>query len=351
MSRKLAVHLGRIARVRLLAWGHSQVFLPLIIPWFAVYSVVMLLRQKSDVIYIGDPVLSPLAVLLKGLFKVPVAVTVHGRDVAFANRVYQRFLPHLLNSMDCVVCVSDHIRRECVARGVHEASCVVIPNGVCVGDFSLESSEELDLVGRIASLFNLADRLVLLTVGRLVEKKGIHYFIGEVLPRVLDRLESVVYVVVGDGPWRGRIEAVIEETNLGDSVLMVGELPMDSTKLRAFYNLADLFVMPNVRIDGDVEGFGVVALEACAAACWVVASRVDGIEDAVTNGQNGALVEARDTEGLGETLIELLSDTDLCKRLGSQARDFVAQNYNWEHIASLYHNAFLKIIESHSGAS
>lgn len=345
VSYKLATNLACAARVRLLAWGHSQVFLPLIIPWLAARAIAALLRRKSDVIYIGDPVLSPLGTLLKRLFGIPVVVTVHGRDVAFSNRIYQRFLPRFLNDMDCVVCVSDHICRECVRRGVRETSCTVIPNGVDVDDFALKSSQDRAWQDRITSRFRLTDRMILLTVGRLVEKKGIHYFIKEILPRILARMDNVTYVVVGDGPWRSRIEALIKQHGLESNVLMIGKLPMNSPELRAFYQLADLFIMPNIQVRGDIEGFGIVALEACAAGCWVAASKVDGIEDAVIDGENGSLVEPGDVEKYAETVLRLLADEELKRHLGHKAQEFVARHYNWKLIASRYYKVLTRVAD------
>lgn len=346
VSYKLATNLTYATHVRLVAWGHSQVFLPLVVPWLAARAIAALLRLKSDVIYIGDPVLSPLGTLLKRLFGIPVVVTVHGRDVAFPNRIYQWFLPRFLNNMDCVVCVSDHIRRECVTRGVHETACTVIPNGVDVDEFTLKSSQDRAWQDRIASRFQLTDRMILLTVGRLVEKKGIHYFISEILPRVLAHMDNVIYVVVGDGPWRNRIETLIKKQGFESNVLMIGQLPMNSPELRAFYQLADLFIMPNIQVRGDAEGFGIVALEACATGLCVVAADLEGIRDIIIQGHNGFLIPFDDVSGYVSTILALLTDNQRRVEIGQRARQYVRERFSWEAIA----RAYLEVFEQVSSA-
>lgn len=351
-SHKLAWHLQKMAPVSLVAWGGSQILLPFIMFWFLVRSMSILIRGGVAVVYLGDPVLSPLGLVLRALFGIPVVVTVHGRDIVFGNRVYQAVLPRILARLDRIVCVSSALRKECVRRGVPPERCVVIPDGVDVQDFEAapgreEAERAMKRLGR-----TLDETKVLLTVGRLVAKKGIHYFIAEILPKVLSRREDIHYAVVGEGPVRSRIEHLCREHRLTRHVTLLGEIPMEDDLLRTLYHLADLFIMPNIPVEGDMEGFGIVALEAAASGTWTVATEVDGIPEAVCEGVTGNLIRAWDSQGFADTICRLLDDEQLAREvsrqaknhLGQEARTYVRQRFDWARIARAYISVFRELL-------
>jgi len=343
-SHKLAAHLARRADIQVIAWGKSQLFLPFFLPMALLRAMWTLSRGTIKVVHLGDCALSPIGMLLRVFYDIPVVVSVHGRDLVFPNRVYQYIISRCLKSMD--KCVSEALRRECIKRGISEERCQAIPNGVDIPDFDTKSSERQMQVFK-PMIEQLAGKEVLLTVGRLVEKKGVHHFIEKVLPRLLDRGYDVCYVVVGDGPLRGKIERLVRSHDLEGSVFLLGEVPMESEALWALYDIADVFVMPNIPVEGDMEGFGIVSLEAAAAGLCVVASRVDGIPSAIINGENGFLVSPYDVDGYVETIASLLKDTERRRRFGERAREFTLKNYNWRKIARQYLKVFQQVIHEH----
>jgi phosphatidylinositol alpha-1,6-mannosyltransferase len=194
----------------------------------------------------------------------------------------------------------------------------------------------------------LKGRKVLLTVGRLIERKGVVHFLTEVMPKLLAARQDFCYLIIGEGPQRELIETRITSLHLEDHVSLLGRV--DDETLRAAYHLADLFVMPNIPVQNDIEGFGLVALEAAAAGRYAVASRLDGIPEAIVSGQNGTLLDPLDSEAFAQTILELLEDDERREALGAQAREFVRRRYSWDIIARRYLRVFLEVVNKGSDA-
>lgn len=168
---------------------------------------------------------------------------------------------------------------------------------------------------------------VILTVGRLVARKGVDNVLKAL---AMLKETSFEYWVVGDGPARESLEELSSELGLAEKVTFFGSVAHD--ELLRFYNDCDLFVMTPRDIDGDVEGFGLVFLEAAACAKPVIGSRSGGVPDAIVDGENGYLVEPDDATALQERLRALLGDTDLRKKLGERGLAH-AQRCTWDDAA------------------
>jgi len=340
LSYQLTTEIGKLTEAFIISWGRSQVWLPFFLPYALLKAMVIILRKKIELVHLGDPVLSPLGVILKSVFRLPMVVNVHGLDITFPNRFYQFVVPKCLRQMDKLICISAQTREECLKWGIPAKQCTVIPIGIEVNDYhpTLEERRRVEaLIGKSTD-----DTKILLTVGRLVKRKGVAPFIAQMLPQIIQAHPDVHYLVVGEGPERSSIEAQVRASGLGDKVSVLGRV--DSRTLRTIYHLSDIFVMPNIPVKDDFEGFGVVALEACAAGLCVVASKLEGIQDAVIHGQNGFLIPPDDIDGYVETILNLLEDEQERKRCGNRARDFVLRNYNWEEVLHQYLEVFERVV-------
>jgi glycosyltransferase involved in cell wall biosynthesis len=343
LSQSLTKEVGRLTPTSTIFWGGSTLF----VPFFIVYAFVRALftvprSNHVKLIHLSDALLTPLGLALRTLLRVPVVVTVHGLDVTYSNRVYQWLIPKCLSRMDKIICVSSYTRRQCIRRGVPAHLCEVVPNGVNVEEFAdLHTERGLHNL-RLLAGNRLKDRKVLLTVGRLIERKGVVHFLTEVMPRLLAARQDFSYLIVGEGPQRELIETRITSLHLEDHVILLGRV--DDETLRASYQVADLFVMPNIPVQNDIEGFGLVALEAAAAGRFVVASKLDGIPEAIISGQNGLLLDPLDSEGFTQTILDLLEDDEHRTRLGEQARDFARRRYSWDIIARRYLRVFVEVV-------
>ena len=340
LSQSLTKEVGKLTPTSTIYWGGSTLFLPFFIVYAFLRAIFTVPRSNHvKLIHLSDALLTPLGLALRTLLRVPVVVTVHGLDVTYSNRFYQWLIPRCLKRMDKIICVSSYTRHQCIKRGVPAGQCVVIPNGVNMMEFGDQYTQ-----GGMRNIQHMAGqalrgRKALLTVGRLIERKGVVYFLTEVMPRILAQRQDFCYLIVGEGPQRELIENRITSLHLEGHVVLLGRV--DDDTLRAAYHLADLFIMPNIPVQNDMEGFGIVALEAAAAGRYVVASRIDGIPEAITEGQNGTLLDPLDSEAFAATILDLLDDDERRKALGKQAREFVRDRYSWDIIARRYQGVFM----------
>jgi phosphatidylinositol alpha-1,6-mannosyltransferase len=173
---------------------------------------------------------------------------------------------------------------------------------------------------------------VLLTVGRLIERKGVAWFAEHVLPELPD---DVVYIVVGEGKECEVVRDAAARAGVSNRVRLLGCVPREL--VAAAYRTADLFVMPNVPVPGDMEGFGLVALEAAASGVPVVASDLEGITEAVQHERNGLLVPPRSKDAYASTLNCLLAlPREQRRHLGERFREYTLRNYGWDRAARRY---------------
>lgn len=175
----------------------------------------------------------------------------------------------------------------------------------------------------------LGERRVLLTMARLVPRKGIDSVL-RALPAVRRAVPDVAYLVCGEGPDRERLETLARELGVQDAVRFPGSVPDD--ELTRWYCAANVFVMPSRSEPPDVEGFGIVFLEAGACERPVVAARAGGVPDAVADGISGLLVAPGDLDELAVKLVELLRDPARAAELGRQGRARVVSELNWDRV-------------------
>jgi phosphatidylinositol alpha-1,6-mannosyltransferase len=175
----------------------------------------------------------------------------------------------------------------------------------------------------------LGARPVLLTIARLVERKGIDTVL-DALPAVLARHPDAVYVIAGDGPESDALKARARRLGVERAVHFAGAVTDEELPL--WYSLADVFVMPSRSDPPDVEGFGIVFLEAAACERPVVAARAGGIPDAVADGVTGMLVPPGDAGALARELAALLGDEARRAELGRRGRERVLADFTWDRV-------------------
>lgn len=343
----LSQELRKKIDVKVVSFGKSQSWLPIALNYLFIKSCFILLTEKIDLIFLGDALLSSLGLTLRSIFKKPLVVTTHGLDVTWKFPPYQFLIRKSLPKIDKLICVSSQTARECIRRGVSEERIAVINNGIDPNELIL-TEERGKLRKRLSDKLgvNLANKRLLLSVGRLVERKGYHWFIKETLPRLSQNKRDLVYLIAGDGPLRNRIEGIIKENNLGSYVLLLGKV--DEQTLKLLYNASDIFIMPNIKVEGDMEGFGIVILEASSCGLPIVASGVEGIIDAVRE-ENGFLVEPGNAQGFVDVIAHLLEDETLRKEKGTQAKLLVEEKFTMEKVAKKYLDEFERCLLEQRG--
>lgn len=295
---------------------------------------------KPDIILFSSMVTASLAKFCRKKIDVPMVTINHGQDVKMPIGIYQNFVPKIFEALDGVISVSEATRQECIKRGMPPGKGVALPNGFDMSDFKdvpdkAEGRKEIEETFSV----DLSEKSLLLTVGRQVKRKGHEWFITEVLPEIES---EVVYLVIGAGPEHEHLKEIVKAFNLQKKVLMVGKQPDEV--LKNAYAGADIFIMPNIPIPGDMEGFGIVLLEANLAGTPAVAADLEGIKDVIENGKNGFKIAVRDAENFSGQ-IDSLIENDL-DEMSTSSRKFVLENFTWNKVAQQYISYLKEIVDN-----
>jgi phosphatidylinositol alpha-1,6-mannosyltransferase len=185
----------------------------------------------------------------------------------------------------------------------------------------------------VRASLGLADRPVVVCVSRLMPRKGQDTLI-KALPRIRRQVPDAAVLLVGGGPHRAALQRLAADTGMSRHVVITGSVPFES--LPAHYRAGDVFAMPcrTRHLGLDVEGLGIVYLEASAVGLPVVAGRSGGAPDAVLPGRTGEVVDGEDVEQVADVVAGLLADPSRRQAYGSAGRDWVQRDWTWAHSAS-----------------
>jgi len=338
LSYDFVSNMQKIAEVFAVTWGRSQLFLPI----FLIYSLVigLYLARKVDILYAGDPVVGPIVWFLSRLYRRPAVVCIHGLDITFNFALYQIMIKKLLRKFDRIVCISKATCLRALERGIEPERCFLIHPGVNVPD----EVPDRDQARKCIELFlgeSLSDKQVWITVGRLIKRKGVTWFCENVLPYLNNR-NGFIYLVIGSGPELSNLRNIVHRYGLDSCVRIIGYI--DDDYLRYFYSGSDIFIMPNIYDPYNPEGFGLVLIEASAYGLPVVAARVDGIPEAVIEGETGYLLPSGDAKAWINFLQECLNNPVLLDRIRIRARYVVNSRFNWQKIINNYLDLFNELL-------
>lgn len=318
--------------VTLVKWGGSNKMLPIVYPWLFIQAVVKAVQDRSQVIYLQDGVMAPMGWMLRLVTGRPTVITIHGKEATYANPIYKMLVPSFVRKQSRVVAVSNETKTQ-AQQAFPGLDPLVIFNGL--SDKFYERSREVSLNTVAMALGMTVQDLqrykILHTNGRLVRRKGVLWFVDKVMPKLTATGKPILYLVSGKGKDQELIEAAIAQHQLGDNVKLLGRV--SDEVLRGLYNAADLFVMPNIPVANDMEGFGLVALEAASCGTPVVASKLEGIQDAITDGKNGILVTPTDAVAYAEVITRELTAPSL---QAAAVRDYTLTTFAWTKVAEQY---------------
>lgn len=329
--------------------SHSIIFrlpdkiLPFLIMLPISFIKGLIRSRKIDIIYLQDGMLSPLAYFWR-LYGRKTVITIHGLDITYPKLAYQKIIPPMVKKIDGIICVSNATREECIRRGVDGRKIRVIGNGVDFRELSIHDKEAIKDQLEKQFEISLKNRIILLSVGRPIERKGFHWFAEEVMLILLANGCNVSYVVVGEGPLRKRIiEANSRLKKEMDTIFAVGHI--SDKNLELFYGISDIFIMPNLPIKGDIEGFGIVSLEAALARLPIVANGIEGMKDYLHDGKNSLIMNEIDPNKFAANIMRLISDPELGQRLGKTMQLEVLNERSWSKIGDQYLEFLTEISE------
>lgn len=325
----LSTWLSKEASVTTIANRFGKKFLPLFVPYALIRT--LLSAHRFDAILLGDGVLALVGWAVKKAYPEKAVLSViHGLDLTYPLGIYQRFwVRRFIPGLDRLIAVGNETIQRGKERGIPHDRFVFVPNGIDAEAHSHPEFGRKDLetiLGESVSGIN-----VLLTSGRLARRKGVAWFIRNVLP-VLP--ENTIYVVAGDGADRDNIQNAVKETGLFARVKILGYVNNRTRDI--LMNTADIFVQPNIAVPNDMEGFGISVIEAASSGIPVVASRLEGLKDAISDAVTGFLVEPGNAAEWKVVVEQLLSHPEKRRAFGERAKISVAARFDWSIIVQSY---------------
>ncbi|MEE6139009.1 GDP-mannose-dependent alpha-(1-6)-phosphatidylinositol monomannoside mannosyltransferase [Mycobacterium sp. 050128] len=259
-----------------------------------------------------------------------VLASTHGHEVGWSMLpVARSVLRRIGNDTDVVTFVSRYTRSRFATAFGPAASLEYLPSGVDTDRFRPDPAGRAELRNR----YGLGERPTVVCLSRLVPRKGQDMLI-KAWPSIRQRVDGAALVIVGSGPYLDTLRTLASDCGVADHVTFTGAVP--SAELPAHYALADVFAMPcRTRGAGmDVEGLGIVFLEASATGVPVIAGDSGGAPEAVQHNKTGLVVDGNSVRNIGDAVTELLADPDRAATMGAAGRDWVTSHWRWDTLAA-----------------
>ena len=289
-------------------------------------AIKILKKYQATTVWFGAA--APLALMAKGLRKAGAANIValtHGHEVWWAKLpVFRNAIAKISRDVDTLTYLGDFTKNAMLPVISDTSKLVKIAPGIDVKHFS---PSEIDL--KLIEKYRLQNRRVIVSVGRLVHRKGQDKLI-EAMPEVLKKYPDAVLLLVGQGPIKSMLDKLIRHHSLENNVIFTGRIQF--ADLPKYIQLGEIFAMPSRdRFFGlEVEGLGIVYLEASACGVPVIVGKSGGAPDAVIENKTGLTVDGTNPKEIAEAVCKLLSDTKLAKQMGDEGRKWVVENWRWE---------------------
>lgn len=310
---------------------------PLLIFAEIYYALKICKKEKIDVVHSHWILPSGfVGAVCKKILGTRHILTLHGADLFALERLplKKQKTGFIIRNCDQITVVSSHIKERLLAllpsdlKEEVERKLSVIPMGVYTSLFQNKVDIE-----ELKAKYGIQAKLVLLYIGRLVEKKGVSYLI-KAMPEIVSHNKNVVLIVCGDGPLGNNLKALSEELRLQDFIRFAGYV--SGEKKRDYLALSDILIVPSIVTEsGDTEGLPVVIQEGMAAGKPIVASDVGGTHDSIKNGWNGFLIEQKKPDGIAAKVLELMNNKELRSGISKIAIED-SKNYDWAVIGEKY---------------
>lgn len=304
-------------------------------PGFAVHllrwlaDTIRILHGKRGVLLLGQMEwFAAFGPIVRSLIGAPYVIFLVGEELtklAATRTIASRWLRLLtrrsLAGASAVIVISRFTREIALGFGASAERLFVVHPGVDAERFRPDPAK-----------INSADPPRLLSVGRLVERKGIDTALAA-FRELVESFPGIVYEIVGEGPDRSRLEALAQDLGVAESVHFLGRIA--AAELPLVYRRADVFLLPNRELpNADTEGFGMVFLEAAASGVPAIAGRAGGVGDSVLHGETGLQVDPASPPAVAEAVTRLLRDGATWRRMREQAHARAAQEFSWDRAAA-----------------
>lgn len=305
----------------------------LMLPTASVARRAAKLVRDNDIHTVWFGAAAPLAVLgpvLRRAGAQRIVASTHGHEVGWSMLPGSRQVLRIIGeTADVITFVSRYTRGRFASAFGRWGALEYLPCGVDVDRFSPNPVARQELRDR----YGLGDAPVVLCLSRLVPRKGQDVLI-EAMPQLIAAVPDVHLMIVGGGPYGDHLKKLAADRGVADRVTFTGSVP--AAELAGHHCMADVFAMPTRTRGGglDVEGLGIVFLEASASAVPVVAGDSGGAPETVRDGETGIVVDGRDTDQVAAAVIDLLNDPERARAMGQAGREWTVGNWQWRHQAA-----------------
>jgi glycosyltransferase involved in cell wall biosynthesis len=272
-----------------------------------------------------------IGLLVSTLLRIPIVTTIHGWT-AHTNSVklYECLDRVILRFFDKVIVVSDDIKNNLLNSRFHTHKIEKIYNTIdCKipkNEVSLDKTRKRFRLSRNGKLVG--------TIGRLSKEKGVHYLL-KAGSEIIAKYPDVKILIIGEGPERQNLETLAKQLHISKNVIFCGF----QENVTEFYPLIDIVVLPSV-----TEGLPIVLLEALAYSKPIVATRVGGIPEVITNDKTGILVEPQNPSQLAEGIIRVLENSEDANRMASEGRKLVEEHFNSKDLSKKIEKIYQEVL-------
>ncbi|MES2647418.1 MAG: glycosyltransferase family 4 protein [Bacteroidota bacterium] len=311
-----------------------------------------------SVIHYNDGLMAALCLLHRGYDHLAKTVTLHGLDVVFPAYLFRRYVLPKFNGFRYIFAVSQATAAACIKLGLKAEKVVVIANGVDPQIATFATSVSFETIAK-KHHFSTTGRTILVAWGRAVKRKGFSWFAREVMPKLNHdcilliigpfnskprlteyllglmpgRLKHLVELFFGHPSDERNVRKILRDPAIKGKVKQLGTLSFP--EIVSVLRRSDAFVMPNIKVEGDMEGFGLVCLEASLMGTSVFASDIDGIPDAIHHGRNGILIQPGNSVAWADALNKGISN-DSHKPSTDEAMNYTLQTFGWDKMVKRY---------------
>ncbi|MDZ7798397.1 MAG: glycosyltransferase [Patescibacteria group bacterium] len=266
--------------------------------------------------------------VFKKLFKIPYLVYTHGVDTLIPqkNWLQKKIMTKNLKNAQWVIANTEFMKQKIIELGVFPSKIIVVYPSLNQNIFKVKTSSNF-----IKKKYNLNNKKVLLTLGRLVKRKGQDMVIRS-LPKILKKIPNLIYLIVGDGPDKEYLQNLTEKLGLKNKVIFTGAVKDNLLKKIPFYQAADLFIMPTreEKEKKDLESFGLAYLEAQSQRIPVILGLAGGTKETIIDRQTGLAVNSKSVNEISQAVIKLLNNYEYSKLLGEKGFNWVKKTFNWQ---------------------
>ncbi len=365
-SLELVVGMEKKCRVHRLVYEKKEPKILFFLLLYKKIKAICLHHPEIDIIHFNDALVASFCIFLPLKSNIQYVATLHGLDVVFPSSIYHQYIFKRLNRFHRFAAVSNATARKAIELGISPEKISVIHNGVAIDPVKVYTRKEFEAWLSEKGIAD-SDKTTLMMLGRAVSRKGFSWFANQVMPL----LDSNKFSLLLAGPFRfkpsfrERLIYLLPKNFRQKLMLFLGYASdereirkvlksypnvthlgkLASSEISMLFQQADAFLMPNIHIEGDMEGFGLVCLEASVNKALVFAANVDGIPDAIQHQKNGTLLPSGNASAWKECLCDFAENGEKYKAEKERFCDFTKRNYNWDKMVAEYFHLFQRIVE------